>query len=60
MAAIVIVITSSGIFNKPIKPSTPDDAMILGTIATRAYLIDLKRTKNMRVIARKTTPMVKI
>ena len=60
MAAIVMVMISSGIFIKPISPKTEEEAMILGITAMTANLIDLNKNRNIIMIAAKTNPIVKI
>ena len=56
IAAIVIVIISSGIFKIPIKPKIKLDANIFGKIPIKLNLIDLNRIKNIINIANKTNP----
>ncbi len=60
IAAIVMVMISSGIFIRPIKPKTDDDAMMLGITAMIANLMDRNKSKNITMIAAKTKPMVRI
>ena len=60
MAAIVMVMISSGIFIKPISPKTEEEDMILGITAMTANLIDLNKNRNIIMIAAKTNPIVKI
>ena len=45
-AAIVMVMISSGIFIRPIKPKTDDDAMMLGITAMIANLMDRNKQKH--------------
>ena len=56
IAAIVIVIISSGIFNNPIIPKINVDANIFGIIPTILNFIDLNKTINIKKIANITKP----
>ena len=60
IAAIVIVIISKGMSNQPIIPRTKAAAIALGMIQIMAIGKDLKRVKNINMIASITTPIVKI
>ena len=60
IAAMVMVIISSGMLNHPIRPKTDPEASMLGKMATKAILSDRNKTKNIAIIAKKTTPMVRI
>ena len=60
IAAIVIVIMSKGILNKPIVPSTKKAAIKFGITPIKANLIFLKRIINIPNIAVITNPSVKI
>jgi hypothetical protein len=54
IAAIVMVITSSGMPSHPIRPRTEPEASILGKMATKAILRDRNKTENITIIAKKT------
>ena len=56
IAAMVIVIISNGIFNKPIKPKINVEAKIFGIIPIKLSLIDLNKIKNIIKIANRTKP----
>tara|TARA_B100001173_G_scaffold21473_1_gene17169 strand:+ start:268 stop:477 length:210 start_codon:yes stop_codon:yes gene_type:complete len=56
IAAIVIVIISSGIDKKPIIPRINEDANILGIIANMLSLIDLNNIINIKKINIITNP----
>ena len=56
IAAIVIVIISSGIDKNPIIPKIKEEAKILGIIASMLSLIDLNNIKNIKNIKTITKP----
>ena len=60
IAAIVIVIISSGIPNSPIKPNIKKAAIKLGTTPIKANFKFLKRMINIIKIPSITNPSVKI
>ena len=60
IAAMVMVITSSGMPSQPIRPRTEPEANILGMMATKAILRERNKNKNMTIIAKNTTPIVRI
>jgi len=60
IAAIVMVIMSSGMLSHPIKPRTTPTASRLGTIVIKATVTDLKRIQNIPSSARTTIPKVNI
>ena len=60
MAAIVMVIISSGIRIIPMPPSTIPAAKKLGKIAIIEILIERKSSKNISMIPIKTAPSVSI
>ena len=60
IAAIVMVMISSGMFIKPIKPRTEEEAMMLGITAMKANFMDRNKNKNIIMIAAKTNPIVRI
>ena len=60
IAAIVIVIISNGMPNRPIIPKIKNAAIRLGTIPMREITIFLKRTKNIKNIPSITIPKVSI
>ena len=60
IAAIVIVIMSSGIPSKPIIPKIKKAAIKFGTTPIRERVIFLNKIKNINVIPAITTPKVNI
>ena len=60
IAAIVIVIISNGIPNKPIMPKIKKAAIKLGTTPIKERVKFLKSIKNIKVIPAITTPRVNI
>ena len=60
IAAIVIVIISRGISNRPIIPKIKKAAIKFGTTPINARMIFLKRIKNIKVIPAITIPKVNI
>ena len=60
IAAIVIVIMSNGIFNKPIIPKIKKAAIKFGTTPINDKEIFLKRIKNIEKIPNITIPRVSI
>ena len=60
IAAIVIVIKSSGIPANPIIPSTATAEITLGIIAIRAIFIERNNKVNITTNASTTNPMVNI
>ena len=60
IAAMVIVIISSGIPNSPMDPSTTLTESMLGKIAINAIFNDQNSTPNIIIIAANTTPIVAI
>ena len=60
IAAMVIVIISSGIFSQPMMPRTKPAAMIFGTIQIAAIFSDRNKVMNMSMMANNTTPRVNI
>ena len=60
IAAIVIVIISNGIPNKPMIPSIKKAAIKFGTTPIKDKVIFLNKIKNINVIPAITTPKVNI
>ena len=60
MAAIVIVIISKGISNKPMIPRIRKAAIKFGTTPINDKVIFLNKIKNIKVIPAITTPRVNI